>query len=429
MRLLLNNRCVLLAGLVALLAAPSAFSYSVLTHEAIVDSAWDTSIKSLLLKRFPESTPEQLLEAHAYAYGGSIIQDMGYFPFGSKLFTDLAHYVRSGDFVLNLIRESQDLNEYAFSLGALAHYAADNDGHRMATNVAVPLLYPKLRLQFGDRVTYADDALSHVKTELAFDVLQVAQGHYAPESYHGFIGFQVARPVLERAFQDTYGMRLGEIFTSVSLALGSYRHAVSSTIPAMTRVAWQMKKSEIIKDTPGATKKKFLYNLSRASYRKEWGREYEQPGFRSRLLAFVLRFLPLGHARALRFETPTPAVEKLFMASFNATLDRYRELLSALQADQLKLPNENFDVGEITAAGKYKLGDRAYAQLLDKLEGHYADMPPELRLDILAFYGDLSAPVSTKGDSVEWGKVIKELGELKAAGVGVAAGRPSDCSD
>ena len=418
MRLLLKNRCALFAGLVVLLASPSGFSYSVLTHEAIIDSAWDTSIKGLLLKRFPDSTPEQLLEAHAYVYGGSIIQDMGYYPFGSKLFTDLTHYVRSGDFVLNLIRESQDLNEYAFSLGALAHYAADNTGHRMATNVAVPLLYPKLRTEFGNRVTYADDALSHVKTELAFDVLQVAQGHYAPESYHGFIGFQVARPLLERAFQDTYGLKLENVFTSVTLAIGSYRHAVSSTIPHMTRVALQMKKSEITKDAPGATKKKFLYNLSRASYQKEWGKEYQQPGFGSRLMAFIIGILPrVGKSRALRFEVPTPAVEKLFMASFNTTLDRYRELLSELQADRLKLPNENIDVGEITSAGGYRLSDRAYAQLLDKLEGHFADVPPELRLDILAFYGDLSAPVSTKSDTVEWAKVIKELDELKVVDV------------
>ena len=405
-------------GLLVLLSAPSAYSYSVLTHEAIIDSAWDTSIKALLVKRFPDATPEQLLEAHAYAYGGSIIQDMGYYPFGSQLFTDLLHYVRSGDFVLNLIRESQDLNEYAFSLGALAHYAADNNGHRMATNPAVSLLYPKLRRKFGNQVTYADDALSHIKTELAFDVLQVAQGHYAPDSYHGFIGFQVARPVLERAFHDTYGMKLEDVFTNVSLAIGSYRHGVSSTVPAMTRVAWSMKKSEIIRDAPGITRKKFLYNLSRASYKKSWGKEYQQPGFRSRLLAFVFGILPrIGRTRALRFEIPTPAVEKLFMASFNATLDRYRELLAALQADQLTLPNENFDVGELTAAGRYTLSDRAYAELLAKLEGHYSEMSPELRVDILAFYGDLSAPISTKKDGEEWARVIKRLDELKAVGV------------
>jgi hypothetical protein len=304
-------------------------------------------------------------------------------------------------------------------LGALAHYAADNTGHRLATNPAVSLLYPKLRVEFGNQVTYADDSLSHIRTEFAFDVLQVAQGHYASNSYHEFIGFKVARPALERAFLDTYGIKMGDLFTNVSLAIGSYRHSVSSTIPAMTRVAWDMKKDEIMKDAPGTTRQKFLYNLSRASYQKNWGKEYQQPGFRSRLLASVMRILPrVGRFRAFRFETPTPAVEKLFMASFNTTLDRYRELLSAEQAGQLKLPNENLDVGEIPAPGRYRLSDRAYAQLLDKLEGHYNEMPTELRVNILAFYGDLSAPISTKTDPAAWAKVVKQLGELKIVNVG-----------
>jgi hypothetical protein len=408
-------------GLLVLLSAPLASSYSVLTHEAIIDSVWDSSIKGLLLQRFPDATTEELTKAHAYAYGGSIIQDMGYCPFGSRFFSDLLHYVRSGDFILSLIRNSQDLNEYAFSLGALAHYAADNDGHRMAVNLAVPLLYPKLGLQFGKRVTYADDALSHVKTEFAFDVLQVAQGHYAPDGYHAFIGFEVSRPLLERAFEETYGMKLDQVFTNVSLAIGSYRRSVSSSIPTMTRVAWQLKKSEIVKDAPSTTRKKFLYNLSRGSYQKSWGKEYQQPGFRSRLLTFFVRLMPrMGRSRALAFRTPTPEVEKMFMASFNATLDRYRELLAAQKAGRLELPNQNFDVGEATGAGTYKLSDDAYARLLDKLADHYTDMPADLRLDILAFYGDLSAPISTKTDAKEWAKVIKELDELKAVSVGAA---------
>jgi hypothetical protein len=398
-----------------------ASSYSVLTHEAIIDSVWDSSIKALLLQRFPDATAEELAKAHAYAYGGGIIQDMGYCPFGSRFFSDLLHYVRSGDFILSLIRNSQDLDEYAFALGALAHYAADNDGHRIAVNLAVPLLYPKLGLQFGKRVTYADDALSHVKTEFAFDVLQVAQGHYASDGYHAFIGFEVSRPLLERAFEETYGMKLDQVFTNVSLAIGSYRRSVSSSIPAMTRVAWQLKKSEITKDAPSITRKKFLYNLSRASYQKSWGKEYQQPGFRSRLLTFFVRLMPrMGRSRALAFRTPTPEVEKMFMASFNATLDRYRELLAAQKAGRLELPNQNFDVGEATGAGTYKLSDVAYAHLLDKLVGHYNDMPPDLRVDILAFYGDLSAPISTKTDATEWAKVIKELDELKAVSVGAA---------
>ena len=228
-------------GLLVLFSAQSASSYSVLTHEAIIDSTWDSAIKPLLLKRFPASTADELTQAHAYAYGGCIIQDLGYYPFGSKFFSDLTHYVRSGDFILNLIRESQDLDEYAFALGALAHYAADNDGHRMAVNVSVPLLYPKLDLKFGKSVTYADDPFSHTKTEFGFDVFQAAKGRYASDAYKGFIGFQVAKPVLQRAFQDTYALRIEQVFFNLDLAIGSYRRAVGTVLPLQS-VTLQLRK-------------------------------------------------------------------------------------------------------------------------------------------------------------------------------------------
>src|SRR5579872_4777233 len=272
-------------GLSVLLICPHAYSYSVLTHEAIVDSTWDSAIKPLLQQRFPTATAEELKQAHAYAYGGSIIQDLGYYPFGSKFYSDLTHYVRSGDFIANLIRESQDLDEYAFALGALAHYAADNNGHRIATNASVPLLYPELRVKFGKSVTYADDPFSHTKTEFGFDVFQAAKSRYASSAYKDFIGFQVAKPVLERAFQDTYGMRIEQVFMNLDLAIGSYRRAVGTILPALTRVAWQIKSQELRKDAPSMTRKKFLYNLSRSSFEKNWGTSYQKPGIRSRMLA------------------------------------------------------------------------------------------------------------------------------------------------
>jgi hypothetical protein len=101
--------------------AQTFIGYSVLTHEAIVDLLWADHIKKLLLKRFPDATDDQLREAHAYAYGGSVIQDMGYYPFGNKEFSNLVHYVRSGDFVIALLHDAGDINEYAFALGALSH--------------------------------------------------------------------------------------------------------------------------------------------------------------------------------------------------------------------------------------------------------------------------------------------------------------------
>jgi hypothetical protein len=163
----MRTLAVVMALVLALARPTETEAYAVLAHEAIVDSVWDTNIRPLLLTRFPGATAAEIKEAHGYAYGGAIIQDMGYYPHGSFFFSDLTHYVRSGDFVLALLRDSKDINGYAFALGALAHYAADNDGHPMGTNRAVPILYPKLKKKYGDSVTYEqDNTLPTVTTTL-----------------------------------------------------------------------------------------------------------------------------------------------------------------------------------------------------------------------------------------------------------------------
>jgi Zinc dependent phospholipase C len=394
----------------------SAAAYSVLSHEAIIDSAWDTNIKPILLKRFPDATPEELREAHGYAYGGAIIQDMGYYPHGSIFFSDLAHYVRTGDFVIALLRDSKDLNEYAFALGAMAHYAADTDGHKLGTNRAVPILYPKLRKKHGDFVTYEDDPLAHVKTEFGFDVLEVAKERYAPESYHDFIGFQVAAPLLEQAFRETYGLDLKNVLSNETKVIGSYRRDVSKLIPRATRVAWSLKEKEIEKDVPGITRKKFLYNLSRSSYERSWGKDYQPPSSWDRFLAFLYRLLPkIGPLRVLQLKTPTPETERMFQASFNATMDRYRQLLKEEGEGRVKLLNNNFDVGEPTPPGKYRMNDDAHAKLLDKLaEQDFAGMSPELRAELLTFFSDPNAPYATKRNPKEWSRVEAELQQLKS---------------
>jgi len=280
------------------------------------------------------------------------------------------------------------------------------------------LFYPKLGLKFGKLVTYADDPFSHAKTEFAFDVFQAAKGRYASAAYKSFIGFEVSKPLLERAFENTYGMRLESVFMNVDLAIGSYRRAVGTVLPAMTRVAWQIKKQEIRKDAPSVTRKTFLYNLSRSSYERDWGATYKRPGIRSKILAFLFRILPkVGPFRPLDFKRLTPETEKMYMASFNSTIDRYRELLSEQKAGSLQLRNDNLDVGEFTMAGKYRLTDSAYSRLLDKLQGHYTEIPQEIRSDILAFYHDLDAPISTKANDNDWARVLQELDHLQSVDV------------
>lgn len=300
-----------LALLVALLLPFRCAAYAVLAHEAIIDTVWDTNLKPLILKRFPQATPDDLRKAHGYAYGGAIIQDMGYYPHGSHLFSDLTHYVRSADFVLALLRDSKDINDYAFALGALAHYAADNSGHSIGTNHAVPILYPKLKEKYGDVVTYEQDPLAHVKTEFGFDVIEIAQNRYASDAYHDFIGFNVAVPLLEQAFRETYGLEIKIVLPKEEQALDSYRHAVSQQLPKATRIAWSLKSKDIQKDMPSITKKKFLYNLSRSSYEKEWGKKYQQPTPGEKFLAFILKILPkIGPLKVLQFRPPPPQPKK-----------------------------------------------------------------------------------------------------------------------
>jgi hypothetical protein len=398
-------------------AAFNCSGYAVLSHEAIIDSAWDVAIKPAILARFPNATHDELREAHAYAYGGCVLQDMGYYPFGSKLFSDLLHYVRTGDFIEALIRDSQTIDEYAFALGAMAHYVADNYGHKLAVNVSVPILYPKLREKYGDVVTYDENPAAHLKTEFGFDVLQVARGRYAPDDYRDHIGFEVSQQLLSRAFEETYSLKFDSVFSDYNLAVGTYRKAVSAVIPSMTKVAWQIKKDEIQKEIPGITKKKFLYHISRSSYQKRWHEHYRQPGFGTRVLAIIIQIIPkVGPFKTLAFKTPTPQTEKLFMDSFNVTVENYeKKVIELKDSGKVALENDNFDTGSVTGPGQYPLADRTYAGLLDRLaKQNFAGVSPEIRSVILDYYSDPNAPQVTKKDKKEWAKLTKEVNDLRA---------------
>ena len=411
-----------------LLLPPPGYGYAVLAHQALIDTTWESHVKPLLKARYPDATEAELSSAQAYAYGGSIIQDLGYYPHGSAFFSDLTHYVRSGDFVLALLRDAQNVYDYAFALGALSHYATDNQGHRLATNRAVPILYPKLKSKFGDVVTYEDDTLAHVKTEFGFDVLQVAQGQYAPESYHDFIGFEVSRPLLDQAFQQVYGVELVSVLDDEEKALNSYRRDVSKLIPEATRIAWSLKSKEIRADEPGATHRRFLYNLSRSEYEKQWGKDYQRPSRKERFYAFLYKLLPkIGPLRVLQLKTPTPETEKLFEESFIASVKEYEKLLADERQGTLQLPNLNFDVGSETSGGKYRLNDDAHAQLLHRLaENKFGCVSPDLRQELLGFFGSADAPYDVKKDKKTWDRVQAELESLKEMEPVAASVHPTD---
>jgi len=405
-----------LSLLLCVLVCSSVLSaYSVLTHEEIVDLVWSDEIQPLLLHRFPGLTDDQIREAHAYAYGGAVIQDLGYYPFGSKEFSNLVHYVRSGDFVRELLLESQDVDEYAFALGALSHYASDIVGHP-AVNQSVAIEYPKLRAKFGQSVRYAEDKTAHLKTEFGFDTVQVAKNRYASQQYHDFIGFKVSKPLLERVFPVVYGVELKDALAHEDLAVGSYRFAVSRLIPQMTQVALQTHKKEFMRETPDFAKRKFLYRLSRSDYEKDWGKDYVKPGIGTRILSTLLRYMPkIGPFKKLGFNSPTPKTEDLYIKSINTTVDQYRAFLKQVGTGSLVLPDCDLDTGNPTRAAEYSLTDDTYAQLLAQLsEKKFNQTSPELRDNILLFYSDLALPIDTKKNPTDWQAVLTALDELKS---------------
>lgn len=407
--------CLTFTCCLLLTTAPVANSYGILAHQAVVDAAWEESLKPLLLQRFPDATEEELQQAHAFAYGGSIVQDMGYYPFGSVFFSNLTHYVRSGDFVLNMVKASETLNEYAFALGTMAHFNADIYGHPIGTNQAVALVYPEVRAEHGDIVTYEEDPIAHMKTEFGFDVLQVARGGFAPEAYRSFIGFKVSEEVLKKAFVETYGLELNKVFLDLPLAFGSYRYTIRNLFPRLTKAAWQAKKSDIQEAQPGATRRKFVYRMSKAKYHENWGQNYERPGLFARVLAWIIKMLPkIGPLRPLAFKPPTPEAEELFLKSFNITVDNYTAMLKQMGSGKPAMENMQLDTGKPTAPGQYEPTDETYAELLEELSDNgFEHVTPALQLNILQFYKQAHAPHQEK-EIEDWEETQELLARLKS---------------
>lgn len=411
---------LLAIGSLGLMAAPPSLAYSVLTHEEIIDLLWNDPIVPLLKNRYPDATGEELKTAHAYCYGGSVIQDIGYYPFGDQVVSNLTHYVRAGDFVQAMLAEARNLNEYAFALGALSHYIADIHGHPYI-NLAVGMEYPKLAREYGSAVPYDVDHAAHLKVEFGFDVLQVAKGRYAPEQFHNFIGFEVAVSLLERAFEDTYGMPLRDVMPHEQTAINTYRRSVSQLLPEMTKVALLVKGEELKREVPDFNRQHFLYHLSQADYRRSWGTGYKEPGPGAHILAGMFKIIPkVGPLQAIDFKEPTPKTEDMYFKSVNETIDYYRRALLEVGSTSLETPNINLDTGKPAKRGEYPLADYTYRELLDELAYNgFRDMDAPLRADLLKFYDGFgfAYPKYTRMDNCvaeRWRKTFIEVNRLRA---------------
>jgi hypothetical protein len=391
-------------------------AYSVLSHEATIDVTWDSAIAPLLKQRFPRASADDLLRARSFAYGGSVIQDLGYYPFGNKFFSNLVHYVRSGDFVETLVRDARDVDELAFALGALAHYANDISGHPEAVNVTVPVVYPKLQHKYGDVVNYAQAPHQHVIVEFSFDIVHAVGGAFLPDTYKRFIGFRVATPLLERAFRATYGLEMRDLFVDQDRAISTYRYAVSQIIPVLTEAAWRDKHDEIAKLTPAIDRSAFVFSYPRGAFEADYGRDYQRPGLFARFIGVLYRILPkIGPLKPLSFKAPTPEAAELFARSFRDATAKFRAEVKDLQDRRFEFRNANFDTGQPSHFGDYSLADDTYGELLHRLsDREFQGMPVALTRNILTFYGEGPGPsVADKKVRKRWAKAQHVLQELR----------------
>jgi hypothetical protein len=377
-------KSALIAILFVLCCPLSISSFALLAHEAIIDASWEKYIKPLLQYKFPLTTEEELKKARAFAYGGAVMPDIGYYPLGSQEFSNLVHYIRSGDFVNALLDDSKNIQEYAFALGVLCHYEADSFGHSLGTNKAVPILFSKLRKRYGEDLTYEQDRYRHARVEFGFDVLQTARGHYKSNAYHDFIGFEVNVPILERAFLKTYGINLKDVFRNLNAAISALRYSAKVIIPELTKNAWEIKNSVITKSNPLVTEGNYRYQMSNNNYRKE----FTHPGMRSVFISIVIGVLPKYRPLSrLKPKIPSPEVEKLFVESFDAALAHYSATLNKLYSVDCGSNNVNLDTGKKTVISEYMLADKAYFQLLMKLkQNEFVYTNKRLKKNLVDYY-------------------------------------------
>jgi len=401
-----------------LVLPPESRAYSVLTHEQLVDLSWKPLIEPLLLSRFPRTTADQMRAAHAYAYGGCAIQDMGYYPFGKTFFSDLTHYVRTGDFITSLLRNARTVDEYAFALGALSHYIGDNIGHRDAINLAAALAFPKLEKRFGPSVTYDEDPHAHVRVEFAFDISEISKHRLAPAAYLEFIGLQVSRRLLEQAFEQTYALKLGSVLGKEGPAIKSYRYSVRSLIPTFAHAETVIHRDQFPPDSSNHDFEIYVDHIAQAEFEKTWNPYRRHAGLKSHLLALLIRILPrLGPLSDLAIKVPDQRTDDLYVRTINNCFELFRSLLGEFKAHSDRIPaipNRDLDTGDRTKPGAYALTDETYANLLHRITSDHVDpVPPDLRQDILNFYSDPNAPIATKKNQKKWQRVLKEIAILQ----------------
>jgi hypothetical protein len=401
--------------LVLFVFSQSGLPYSVQTHEQLIDLTWKQSIRPLLLQRFPNITEAQIKEAHAYAYGGCAIQDLGYYPFGKPFFSDLTHYVRPGDFVLSLIRNAHTPDELAFAIGALSHYIGDTVGHAEAINEAVAVEFPNLAKKYGPVVTYEEGEHPHVRTEFAFDINEISKRRFAPSAYLKHVGLEIPGPLLRRAFFQTYGLDLRQIVGRKRPVMRGYRFSIRRFLPRIAYAEVLLHRNRFPADTPGPDFDKLTKDLAQSDFENGWDQYRKKAGIGTYMLAGVIYILPrIGPLSDAAIRGPNVQTQDLYVKSLNNSTASLRHVLANFNNVTSFVPNRDLDTGARVKPGGYRLTDETYAKLLGVITRTPTQpVPSGLKQNLADYYADPGAPICTKKNPRQWAQVQAELKVLE----------------
>ena len=319
----------------------------------------------------------------------------------------------AGIFVQSLFQHVSTANEFAFAIGALSHYVGDSIGHAEATNPSVAATFPKLRAKYGSSVNYAEGKHEHSQVEWAFDVNQAAKLRLAPALSVNSVGLAVPREQLAAAFYETYGIPLKEILSGPLPAMKAFRFGARTFLPNLTYAEALLHKEQFPADTSGPELEQYERQIGQLPSEEEWDQYRRKPGVGIHLLAGAIVILPkFGTLRMLAIKGPTEETERAYIASVNAAtaaLAVYLERLTEAKLD-MGLADRDLDTGKPVVPGGYPLTDKTYAQLLARITKVPSEpMPAGLKLDIIAYYADPAAPISTKQKPKEWTVLQEQL--------------------
>jgi hypothetical protein len=240
----------------------------------------------------------------------------------------------------------------------------------------------------------------------------------APGAYLRAVGLRVPNRLLAQAFEETYSLPLRDVVGPCRPAMRSYRTSVRSFLPRFAYAETVIHRNDFPPDMANASFQTFLDHIERADFQKVWNRYRRVPGIKTNLLALLIRILPrIGALSDLAIKIPTEDTQDLYVKSVNRTIEVYAGFLKQLAVTRQlaePIPNRDLDTGERTRPGAYARTDNTYATLLHKIaRSPQRPIATDLKQNVLDYYSDANAPITTKKNGKAWAEVTKDIAVLR----------------